>query len=159
MLDQPRVESAISLKGRFLEKWALKTFLNLGYMRSLHREQPNRLKPPPQLVRYIFQDAPVADGVGLYFVTSKITNENYGTGLWWNVIQNPKNLTEIFGMAFTFFGVRFVISIPPIRAEEKIAGLGQVNGFDYSTTKIVYRPYNITLTSNTAGLKRIDLEW
>lgn len=159
VLDEPLVKATISLNGRRLEKWALKTFLNLGYIRGLHREHPNRLDPPAHLVRHIFLDEPVADGVGLYFVTGKVSNQDYGPGLWWNVIQNPKNTAEIFGMAFTFFGVRFVISIPPIRAEGKIAGLGQVNGFDYSSAKILYRPSNIGLTSSTGGLKRIELEW
>ena len=101
----------------------------------------------------------VADEIGLYFVTGKITNENYGTGLWWNVIHNPQRLNEIFGMACTFFGIRFVVSIPPIRTEEKIARLGEVNGFDYSTAKIVYRPLNIILTSTSAGLKKINFAW
>lgn len=159
VLDQPLAEAAISLSGRHLEKWALKTFLNLGYIRGLHREQPNRLDPPANLVRHIYLDEPIADGVGLYFVTGKVSNQDFGPGLWWNVIQNPKNTAEIFGMAFTFFGVRFVISIPPIRAEDKIASLGQVNGFDYSSAKILYRPPNIGLMSSTAGLKRIDLKW
>jgi len=159
VLDQPLVESTIALQGSLLEKWAIKTFLNLGYIRGLHREQPNRLYPPPQLVRYIFQSGPVADGVGLYFVTGKISNSNYPTGLWWNVIQHTARREEILGMAFTFFGVRFVVSIPPIRAEDKIATLGEINGFDYSTAKIVYRPDNITLTSGSAGFKRILLEW
>ncbi len=159
VLDQPLAESAITLSGKRLEKWALKTFLNLGYIRGLHREQSNRLDPPPHLVRYIFHDDPVADGIGLYFVTGKISNENYSAGLWWNVIQNPLKMTEIFGMVFTFFGVRFAISIPPIRAEKKIGSLGEINGFDYSTANIVYRPSNISLSSNKAALKRIDLEW
>lgn len=159
VLDEPLTESTISLNGRLLEKWALKTFFNLGYIRGLHREQPNRLDPPAHLVRHLFSNEPVADGAGLYFVTGKVSNQDYGPGLWWNVIQNPKNLVEIFGMAFTFFGVRFVISITPIRAEEKIAGLGLINGFDYSSAKIIYRPSNIGLTSSTAGLKRIDLGW
>ena len=159
VLDQPLTESAITLQGRFLEKWALKTFFNLGYIRGLHREQLNRLKPPLEIVRYIFHNAPVADGIGLYFVTGKIANEEYGTGLWWNVIQNPQRLNEIFGMAFTFFGIRFVLSIPPIRAEEKIGLLGEVNGFDYSTAKIVYRSSKIILKSTSAGLKQINLEW
>lgn len=159
VLDEPLKESAISLHGARLEKWALKTFFNLGFIRGLHREQPNRLDPPTRLVRYLFNNEPVADGVGLYFVTSKVSNQDYGPGLWWNVIQNPKNLAEIFGMVSTFFGIRFVISILPIRAEEKIAGLGLVNGFDYSNAKIIYRPPGIGLTSNTAGLKQINLEW
>jgi len=159
VLDQPLAVAAIRLNGNRLEKWALKTFLNLGYIRGLHRGQPNRLDPPAHVVRHIFLDEPVADGVGIYFVTGKISNHAYGPGLWWNAIQNPKNTAEIFGMAFTFFGVRFVISISPSRAVDKIAGLGQVNGFDYSSAKILYRPPNIGLTSSTAGLKRIDLEW
>ena len=159
VLDQPLNESTITLNGHRLEKWALKTFLNLGYLRGLHREQHNLLEPPPHLVRHIFHDEAVADGVGLYFVTGKISNENFGAGLWWNAIQNPQRLEEIFGMAFTFFGVRFVVSIPPIRAEEKIAALGKVKDFDYSSAKIVYRPSNISLTSRTAALKQIDFEW
>ena len=159
ILDEPLNESFITLNGQWLEKWALKTFFNLGYMRGLHREQPNRIDPPDHLVQCLFNDQPAADGVGLYFVTSKITNEDFEPGLWWNVIQNHNNLNQIFGMAFTFFGVRFVISILPIRAEDKIAAMGSINGFDYSTAKIVYRPPSIGLTSKTAGLKRIDLVW
>jgi len=159
VLDEPLKESAICIDGVRLEKWALKTFINLGFIRGLHREQPNRLDPPSHLVRYIFGEEPVADGVGLYFVTSKVSNQDYGPGLWWNVIQNPSNLAQIFGMTFTFFGVRFVISIPPLKAEEKIAGLGLVNGFDYSQANIIYRPPGIELTSTSAGRKRIELEW
>lgn len=159
VLDQPLKQSAISLKGRSLEKWALKTFLNLGYIRGLHREQPNRLDPRLDLVRYIYEDAPVADGVGLYFVTGTISNDGYARGVWWNVIQNPQRLEEIFGMVFGFFGVRFVVSISPTRAEEKIANLGELNGFDFSTAQIIYRPSNITLASSTAGRKEIQLEW
>lgn len=159
VLDKPLAEGALCLNGKRLEKWALKTFINLGYIRGLHRGQPNRLDPPAHIVRYIFLDEPVADGVGLYFVTGTVSNQDYGPGLWWNVIQNPQNTAEIFGMAFVFFGVRFVISIPPIRAEDKIAGLGQVNGFDYSSAKILYRPPNIGFVSDSAGLKRIDIEW
>lgn len=159
VLHTPLAESTISLKGRLLEKWALKTFLNLGYIRGLHREQPNRLEPRSDLVRYIFENAPVADGVGLYLVAGKISNDDYARGLWWNVIQNPERLEEIFGVVFTFFGVRFVVSIPPNRAEEKIARLGQVNGFDYSTAQTTYRPSNIVLASSMAGRKEIQLEW
>jgi hypothetical protein len=159
VLHEPLAEAAISLNGKRLEKWALKTFFNLGHIRGLHREQPNRLDPPTNLVRHVYLDDPIADGVGLYFVTGKVSNQDFGPGLWWNVIQNPKNTAEIFGMVFVFFGVRFVISIPPLRAEDKIASLGQVNGFDYSSAKILYRPPNIGLMSSTAGLKRIDLKW
>jgi hypothetical protein len=95
----------------------------------------------------------------LYFVTGKVSNEDFPSGLWWNVIQHAERREEIYGMAFTFFGVRFVVSIPPMRAEDKIAGLGTIKGFDYSKAKIVYRPANITLSSQSAGGKQIHLEW
>jgi len=159
VLDDPLAQASISLNGRHLEKWALKTFFNLGYIRGLHREQPNRIDPPPHLVRHLFLNESVADGVGLYLVTGKVSNTDFGPGLWWNAIQNPTNKAEIYGMTFTFFGIRFVISIPPIRAEEKIARMGLVKDFDYASAKILYRPPNIGLTSSTAGLKRIDLQW
>lgn len=159
VLHQPLIESAISLNGRLLEKWALKTFLNLGYIRGLHREQPNRLEPRPDLVRYIYENAPVADGVGLYFVPGTISNDDFARGVSWNVIQNPHRLEEIFGMVFRFFGVRFVVSISPVRAEEKIADLGEVNGFDFSTAQTTYRPPSIDLASSVAGHKTIYLEW
>jgi len=159
VLDDPLAQASISLNGRHLEKWALKTFFNLGYIRGLHREQPNRIDPPPHLVRHLFLNESVADGVGLYLVTGKVSNTDFGPGLWWNAIQNPTNKAEIYGMTFTFFGIRFVISIPPIRAEEKIARMGLVKDFDFASAKILYRPPNIGLTSSTAGLKRIDLQW
>jgi len=159
VLRDPVVEASVTLNGLYVEKWALKTFLNLGYIRNLHGDQPNRLQPPAHLVRYIFGKEPVSDGVGLYFVSSKITNEDYAAGLRWNAIQNRNKPHEVFGMVFTFHGVRFVVSIPPKRAEERIRGLGKVGDFDYSTARIVYRPPHITLKSATAGFKRITLEW
>ena len=51
---QPLVDSSVKLQGKLLEKWALKTFLNLGYLRALHREQRNAINPPESLVRYVF---------------------------------------------------------------------------------------------------------
>jgi len=157
--DDPLTEASIALNGRHLEKWALKTFFNLGYIRGLHREQPNRIDPPPHLVRHLFCNEPVAEGIGLYFVTGKVSNHDFDPGLRWNAIQNLNNSAEIYGMTFSFFGIRFVVSIPPLRAEQRIAAMGQVSGFDYASARILYRPPNIGLTSSTAGLKRIDLQW
>ena len=157
--EEPLAEASITLNGQYLEKWALKTFFNLGYIRGLHGDQQNRLDPPPHLIRHLFLNEPVADGVGLYFVTGKVSNQDFGPGVWWNAIHNPKNRAEIYGMTFTFFGVRFVVSTLPVRAEERIAGLGLLNGFDFASAKILYRPPNIALTSGTAGFKRIDLQW
>lgn len=159
VLDQPIVEHTITLRGVLLEKWALKTFLNLGYLGALHREQPNEINPPESLVHHIFHDDPIAEGIGLYFVSGKIANEGFEAGLSWNVIQNRDEMHQVFGMAMVFYGVRFVVSIAPIRAEEKIAQVGVVNGFDYSAAKVLYRVPSIILQSNVAARKQIHLLW
>lgn len=159
--DQPLAEASIRLSGVLLEKWALKTFFNLGYIRGLNREQSNRVDPPVHLLRYLYQDEPVTEGVGLYFISGKVSNDsNTTTGVWWNSIhEHRERATTIYGMTFTFFGVRFVVSITPIRAEDKIAAMGKVNDFDFSTAKIVYRPPGIVMNSGTAGEKRVEFVW
>ena len=158
--DQPLAKATISLNGNRLEKWALKTFFNLGYIRGLNSSQPRRIDPPEHLVRHIFLDEPVADGVGLYFVTGKVSNNSESpAGLWWNQINDSKNVDDVSGMTFTFFGVRFVVSTLPVRAESRIVAMGELNGFDFSTAKVVYRPPGIGMTSSPAGLKQIELEW
>src|ERR1051325_5267075 len=61
---QPLAARRKCMNGIFLEKWALKTFFNLGYLRGFHGgEQPNRFNPPEGLVRYLYCNEPIADGV------------------------------------------------------------------------------------------------
>jgi hypothetical protein len=45
----------------------------------------------------------------------------------------------------------------PIRAEQKIAAMGVVDGVDYS--RVVYRPPSIWLKSDTLEQKAIYLDW
>ena len=160
---QPLDAATVRLNGVLIEKWALKTFLNLGYIRGLSRVQSNRIDPRTDLVRYLYRNEPVADGVGLYFITGAVSSDmNTTTGLWWNSIDNRdlnEPTTKVFGMTFTFFGVRFVVNIAPIRAEEKIAAMGRVNDFDFSTASVSYRPPGFTMRSGTAGEKRIEFKW
>jgi hypothetical protein len=153
-------EQAITLDGIAIEKWALKTFFNLGFIRALHREQPNPITPPADLVRYLYRDGPIADGVGLYFVSGPISTDDLRPGVWWNAVQHPQRRHEVFGMTFTFFSLRFVISIRPCRAEDHIARMGEVNGFDFSKAQIAYRPEGILFVARgDAGSKQINLDW
>src|SRR5205807_37502 len=91
---QPLGAASVRLKGVLLEKWALKTFLNLGYIRGLNREQSNRIDAPEYLVRYLYRDEPVPEGVGLYFITGKLSNDTNTTmGVWWNSIHDRREQT------------------------------------------------------------------
>ncbi|HEY8100085.1 MAG TPA: hypothetical protein VIF82_04985 [Burkholderiaceae bacterium] len=161
---QPSTESVIRLQGKLLEKWALKTFINLGYLRALHREQPNSIEPPDLLVQYIYCDGNIPEGIGLYHVSSNIEASNIEAsnieaGLSWNVIQCQDERNRIVGLNMMFYGVRFVVSIEPLRAEGKIEKMGVVDGFDFSTTQITYRPTDISFIGASTGRKRIELDW
>lgn len=163
VLDKPLNQTSIALNGRHLEKWALKTFLNLGYMRALHPDQEKNLIPPNYLVDHIYRDAPIPEGVGLYFISGSITNQDFNSGISWNVIRSQKKIAlgihEVFGMVFILFGIRFAISTAHGRAEEKFRQMGKVGNFDYSQASVYYRPNNIIMDSETAGSKRILFQW
>jgi|SRR3989338_6030787 len=159
ILDDPLARNEVTLDGALLERWSLKTLLNLGYIGALDQENFVQLQPPPEIVKSLFQNAKVPDGIGLYFVTgSTITNQSYKNELSWDAIRIVSN-SNVLGMTFTFNGIRFVVSIVPVRLEEKIAKMGVVKGVDYSRAKIVYRPASIVLSSNTAGRKVVNLKW
>lgn len=147
------------LRGTYLEKWALKTFLNLGYLGALDREQPNPLQPPESLVRYVYLNTPIAEGIGLYFVSSEINDRNYEAGVSWCSVRSRANPNQVCGMTLKFYGLRFVVSISPKLANEMIAGMGEVNDLNYSQEHISYRPTTIVLNSDTTNVKTIELQW
>ena len=159
VLDDPLSEAQTTLRGVLLEKWALKTFLNLGYVGGLDPEHHTRVLPEAGLITYLFRDTEVPTGIGLYFVTGAVSNHGYKIGLSWNAIRNMSDAGVIVGMTFTLNDVRFVVSAAPGPAEKRIARMGVVNEVDYSKAKILYRPANIVLLSKTAGRKTIILEW
>jgi hypothetical protein len=157
--DEPLKADVISLNGSLLEKWALKTCINLGFIGALDQGTFARIVPPENLVREVFSDKTPPDGMGLYFVTGTVSNENYKVGLSWNAIRNVGAGGSVVGMTFTFNGVRLVVSVIPVHAEQLIAKMGVVKGVDYSRATTIYRPRNIVLKSNTAGWKQINLQW
>jgi hypothetical protein len=69
--DDPLAAASVRLNGAMLEKWALKTFFNLGYVCGLNREQSNPIDPPappraPPIPRRAGRRC-----VGLYFITGQ----------------------------------------------------------------------------------------
>jgi len=158
LVEQPMEASEIKLDGWLLEKWALKTFTNLGYIGALDPHNHAQLEPRKDIVEYLFRGASVADGIGLYLVSGSISNTNFTTGVSWNVINNRVD-GEVLGMSVLLSGIRFIVNVVPMRAEKKIASMGLVNGVDYTNSRNYYRPYNITLGSDTAARKTITLKW
>lgn len=157
--DKPLENNNIDINGIFLEKWALKTFFNLGYIGGLDQTSFTKFMPPKNLVSYLYRNGEIEEGVGLYFISTPINSGDYSNSISWNAIHNLSNEGEITGMTFTLNGLRFVINIVPVRAEEKIKNLGVINGVDYSKADVKYRPIAINFRSKTAGIKRMNLIW
>jgi len=170
--NRPVARASIRLNGFHFEKWALKTLFNLGYIRALAADQPHRMDPPEDLVRYIFRNEPVPDGVGLYFVSSNTDLQSRSAhGVTWNPLRTLRNVYR--GMTFTIRDVRFVVSVDAYRIERELAVLpwqslpspllppfsgGESNGNAFST-RVSYRPRSISMRNETAGEKRIEFEW
>ena len=152
---QPATKANVKLNGRHLEKWALKTFFNLGFLRALHEEQPNSIQPAESLVRYLYCDAPVPDGIGLYHIAHSIGVDDLEAGVSWHVIRSAANI--VTGLTFVFYGVRFAIIIEPVRAEEKLKRM--TGKFDFSNSEVTYRPACISILGLGEAEKRIELEW
>jgi hypothetical protein len=158
VVDEPTLAAETNLDGRLLEKWALKTLFNLGYVGALDPESSTRFTPPPDLVQKLFTGDAVDDGAGLYLVTGTVSNAGFKVGLAWHTIRNRANGKPV-GMTFTFNGLRLAVSLPPMRAEEQIRGLGTANEFDFGDARVIYRPPNIIMGSEIAGHKVINLRW
>jgi hypothetical protein len=157
VIDNPLSDTKINIRGHLLEKWALKTFVNLAYVGGLDPEHHIRMRPHEDLVRYVFQTSIPSNGLGLYFVTGAVSNDGFKVGLSWNGIRNLSG--ALAGMAFTLSGVHFLVTAKPGPGEKRLRNVGLVGDIDYSQAKISYRPDNIALLSKTAGQKSILLEW
>jgi len=159
VLEEPLKNDSISINGILLEKWLIKTMINLGYLGALDQPKHSRIDPEEAIVRYLFQNTKIRDGIGLYFVSGGLSNTGYKTGVFWNAILNKSENDKIVGMLLTFNGIQFITCVVPIRAEELISKMGPVNGTDFSSAQIIYRPPNIIFDSTGAGCKRINFLW
>ena len=157
VVDEPLSRGETTLSGPLLEKWAVKTLFNLGFIGALDRGV-SRLIPAPELVRVLFSSRSLEDGAGLYFVSGGVSNDGFKVGLAWWAIAN-RTTGKPTGMMFTFNGVRLAVTIVGMRAETQLRGLGHAHGVDYAGATIIYRPPNIVMTSETAGRKLVNLQW
>lgn len=155
--DDPLAEGSINLSGRLLERWALKTLFNFGRQLA-RRSNTTALDPPKELVEAAFGLVSLPDGAGLYLVSSSISHEGYEVGVACDAIRDPSN-ESVLGMSFNFSGLRLVVSILALRAEQKIRDIGVVHGFDYGAAEVTYQPRRIGFNSATAGKKGVYLEW
>ena len=159
ILDQPLARARHTVDGHKFEKWALKTYANLAYLGALDPTTHMRTVPDHVLTKHLFENAPIPYGMGLYFVAGTVNNHDFNVGLSWNGIRNVNDEGAIVAMAFKLNELHFVVSAVPGAAEGRLAKMGTMNGIDYSSVQVVYRPNNIVLRSHAGAGKTILLNW
>lgn len=145
----------ILINGKYLEKWALKTFINLGILGALDQENFTKIVPVKNLVRYIYCDDEIDHGVGIYFIGCKIYSEWLGDSVTWKALKNESDNNQIIGMQFSINGLCFIFNTNPVGTDEEIkivSSRGIIDEFEY-------RPTQISLCSKSTDINVIQFNW
>lgn len=147
--------NVLEINGKFLEKWAFKTYLNLGILGALDQCTFAKIEPVESLVRYIYCDSEIEQGVGIYSVGCNIHEDWIGDSVTWKAIRNERENNNIIGMQLSICGLCFIINTNPVTAEEPIKIITS-NG---TMTEFEYRPNQIILDNGHANTKTIKINW
>jgi len=111
--DHPLENNEIEINGKFLEKWAFKTYFNLGILGALDQHTFTKIEPSESLVRYIYCDSEIDQGVGIYSVDCYIYSEWMGDSVTWKAIMNKSDNNNIIGMQLSICGLCFYYKYKP----------------------------------------------
>lgn len=155
LLDQvrnnPEGNGCLTLNGQHLEKWALKTAINLAYLGAFGN---GGRVPTAEHLGILFRGRSVPDGMGLYLVSGTLDSRFARAGLHWVDIRDTGN-RQLVAVKFDLNGAQFLVCLVAERADKKTFSDGV-----HSNVDIAYRPGQITMKGQVnAGDKVINLVW
>jgi|SaaInlV_120m_DNA_4_1040238.scaffolds.fasta_scaffold04930_2 hypothetical protein len=153
--ENPKMNDILEVNGHKFEKWGLKTFFNLSVLGAVDQITHERWFPTEEFVRYIYENKPVPDGTGLYFIDAKIGSDSYGEFVAWNAVRNKADNDKLIGIKISIRGLEFVFNIYPVVPGDSI----EFKDTDSSNPKIMYRPPQVKFESESGGTKIIKLIW
>ncbi len=147
----PEGRAHFSVNGRQLEKWALKTAINLTYLGAFG----NRGNiPTPDHLAILFREGPIPDGMGLYLIGGELDARVARAGVHWFDVRDAQT-SELVAVKLIFNGVQFLTCLVPERADRKV-----FSDREHAKATFSYRPNGITLQGRDgAGTKTIFLDW
>lgn len=126
------------INGRLMERWFLKTLINIACNRELpigsDSETPGR--PSPRLVRIAFEKEEFTGKAGLYLIGSvgmKLTMEDRVQCM--TLVSESK---RVHGALFGFRGIGFLLSLEPEGPPERLAGIS-FGGVDLGGCRPLFR--------------------
>lgn len=155
LLDQignnPQGHAELNLKGILLEKWLLKTAINLCHLGTFGNKHNF---PTHNHLEMLFQETSPPNGMGLYLVETSLSTKTARTGAHWLDIRDTSN-SSLVAVKFSLNGLQFLVCLIDDRADKKI-----FEGKELSKYKFTYRPREIVMNGAiNAGDKIIRLEW
>lgn len=147
----PLKNFSIEINGKYLEKWAIKTFYNLGVLGVFNET----ILPQDSLIRYIYCDSKIDSGIGLYFVRGRTISDDIGDYFQWHAIKNKSANDEVIGMQFYISGVCFIINLNPVHHDDNI----KIESSFCDQDEVYYRPDVILLDNNSSNVNKITFKW
>lgn len=147
----PERDAHFNINGWQLEKWALKTAINLTYLGAFgHRGNI----PTPEHLAILFRERLIPDGMGLYLINGKLDSQEARAGVHWLDVRNSQT-SELVAVKLILYGIQFLVALVPERADRKVFSDGE-----HANATFWYRPDNITFSgADRAGTKIITLDW
>lgn len=152
--NSPKGSAHITVNGWKLEKWALKTAINLTYLGAFGDRS---VFPTLEHLEILFRERSVPDGMGLYLVGGTLDLGVASPGVHWIDIRDTET-SELVAVKLTLNGLQFLACLVPERADKKtVSDYENAGGANMSLS---YRPNKIVLAGNGhAGDKVICLDW
>lgn len=145
--------SNIQIDGRLLERWLLKTMINLGQAGWSHETN----EPIESIVQHVFGLVPVParGGMSLVLADATFDNENF---LRWTVLANDET-REVFGILVCIGGLQLLFSYVEEDMTALLRSMGKRDGVDHSTTDVMHHPVQISLGSPNGARSEINVRW
>ena len=143
--DNPNDSSNIHLNGKHLERWALKTAINLSQLGVFGK---NINIPSIEHLNYLYRNDDIPHGMGLYLISGELDTRLAKAGVLWLDIRNTIT-SELVAVKLTLNGVQFLVCLVAERADQKNYSDGI-----HSSKNLSYRPNRFSIEGKINSQKK-----
>lgn len=155
---QPRrwKKTAYKVNGLMLERWFLKTGMNLVYYDRNQLKEDDET-PTVSLLRVIYGEEKMEPHAGLYITfSSKQTFTSHNT-IEFSVLSDETGW--IVGYRFTFQDFRFLVSLMPKKINSVKSDEGKMVSESWSNSELIYHPRKINIKQGDHISQVVNFTW
>lgn len=146
------------IDGRGLERWFLKTLINIcsAYQLPIGRESDSPGKPTDHLVRVAYGLQPFRGEAGLYSVARNGQIANSDDHVGFSAIHHLDS--HIIAGGFTFRGLRFLLYLEPEGPPKDLRGIS-ISGEDLGDNQLLFHLKSIKEQTGKYLSQSITIDW